>query len=126
VRLASVAAVALGAGFGGVARYVLGGLMAQRWGDAFPWHTLVINVGGAFTLGLLMALSVERGLVSPEMRLFLGVGVLGGFTTFSTLSYESLALVESGLLAQGLANMFGSAVLGLVAAFVGLAIGRAL
>lgn len=119
-----VAVVVLGAGVGGGLRYVLGGLMAERWGTSFPWHTLVINVGGAFLLGTLMALSVERSLIGPQMRLLLGVGVLGGFTTFSTLSYESIALVEQGLLLQGAANMFGSGVAGLVAAMAGLFVGR--
>ena len=85
---------------------------------------MVINVGGSFLLGLLMALSVDRGIVSAEMRLLLGVGVLGGFTTFSTLSYETVALFEQGLRAQGLFNMFGSAVLGIAAAVAGLLAGR--
>ena len=126
MKLADVAAVVVGAGVGGGLRYVLGGWMAERWSASFPWHTLVINVSGAFLLGVLMALTVERGLLPPSMRLLLGVGVLGGFTTFSTLSYESIALVEQGMIAQGAANMFGSAVLGLVAAVLGLMAGRAI
>jgi fluoride exporter len=126
VKLIDVAGVVLGAGIGGGLRYVLGGWIAERWGASFPLHTLVINVAGAFLLGLLMALSVERSLVPSSMRLFLGVGVLGGFTTFSTLSYESIALVEQGLFGQGLANMFGSGVLGLGAAVLGLFVGRAI
>lgn len=125
MKWTDIAQVVLGAGIGGGLRYVLGTWITQRWGDAFPWHTLAINVGGAFLLGLLMAISVERGAGSPSLRLLLGVGVLGGFTTFSTLSYESMALVERGLVLQGAANMFGSGVLGLVAAIAGLALGRA-
>lgn len=121
-----IAAVVVGAGIGGGLRYVVGGWMAERWGTAFPWHTLVINVSGAFLLGVLMAVSVQRGLVSPEMRLFLGVGVLGGFTTFSTLSYETVALLEQGFVVQGAANMFGSGVLGIAAAIAGLILGRAI
>jgi CrcB protein len=126
MKLESVIQVVIGAGIGGGLRYALGGWIAERWGTSFPWHTMVINVSGAFLLGLLMALSVERGLVPSSMRLLLGVGLLGGFTTFSTLSYESMALVEQGLIAQGAANMFGSAVLGLVAAIIGLFVGRAI
>jgi CrcB protein len=117
--------VFVGAGMGGALRYALGGWIAQRWGASFPWHTMVINVSGAFLLGVLMAIGTDRGLVSPEMRLLLGVGILGGFTTFSTLSYESVALIEQGLLVQGMANMFGSAVLGIAAAIAGLYMGRA-
>ena len=126
MRLASVIEVVIGAGIGGGLRYVLGGWIAERWGTAFPWHTLAINVSGAFLLGLLMALSIDRGVVSPDWRLFLGTGVLGGFTTFSTLSYESIALLEQGLVLQGAANMFGSGLLGLVAAVLGLFLGRAI
>lgn len=126
LKFAGVVGVFVGAGVGGVLRYALGGWIAQRWGTSFPWHTLAINVSGAFLLGVLMALTVERGALAPEMRLFLGVGLLGGFTTFSTLSYESLALMQQGLALQGMANMFGSAVLGIVAAVLGVAAGRAL
>ncbi len=124
MRLSGLVAVFIGAGIGGVLRYTLGGVMAERWGSTFPFHTMVINVGGSFLLGLLMALSVDRGIVSAEMRLLLGVGVLGGFTTFSTLSYETVALFEQGLRVQGLLNMFGSAVLGIAAAVAGLLAGR--
>ncbi|HSQ21518.1 MAG TPA: fluoride efflux transporter CrcB [Coriobacteriia bacterium] len=126
MRVLEIVGVMLGAALGGGARYVLGGWMVERWGASFPWHTLVINVGGAFLLGLLMALSAERGLMTPQVRLFLGVGLLGGFTTFSTLSYESIALVERGLIVQGAANMLGSAALGLVAVVAGLLVGRAI
>ena len=124
MKFADVAGVVVGAGIGGGLRYVLGGWMAERWGTSFPWHTLVINVSGAFLLGVLMAVTVERDLLPGSMRLLLGVGVLGGFTTFSTLSYESIALVEQGMIAQGAVNMFGSAVLGLGAAVFGLFVGR--
>src|SRR5574340_1609411 len=120
MKMADIASVILGAGIGGGLRYVLGGWMAERWGVSFPWHTLVINVSGAFLLGLLMSLSLERDLLPPSMRLFLGVGVLGGFTTFSTLSYESIALVEQGLVMQGVANMLGGGLLGMGAAVCGL------
>ncbi len=125
MKLPDIMGVFIGAGIGGTLRYVLGGWIANRWGASFPWHTFVINIGGAFLLGVLMALSVDRDLVSPSMSLFLGVGILGGFTTFSTLSFESVALVEQGLYIQGVANMFGSAVLGMVAAAIGLLVGRA-
>jgi len=126
VKLADITAVVIGAGIGGGLRYVLGGWMAERWGASFPWHTFAINISGAFLLGMLMALSVDRSLVPASMRLFLGVGILGGFTTFSTLSYESVALMEQGLFAQGAANMFGSAVVGIAAAVAGVWVGRAI
>ena len=126
MKIVDIVGVVIGAGIGGGLRFVLGGLMAERWGASFPWHTLVINVSGAFLLGLLMALPVERSLVSASMRLFLGVGILGGFTTFSTLSYESVVLLEQGLVMQGAANILVSGALGVTAAIVGIYVGRAI
>ena len=124
MRLADITLVALGGALGASARFVVGGWLTDRWGVAFPWHTFAINVGGAFLLGVLMSLSLERGAVSPSWRLFLGTGILGGFTTFSTLSYESLALMAEGSMARGMANMFGSGAAGLVAAGLGFVAGR--
>ena len=126
MKIVDIVGVVIGAGIGGGLRFVLGGLMAERWGASFPWHTLVINVSGAFLLGLLMALPVERSLVSASMRLFLGVGILGGFTTFSTLSYESVVLLEQGLVMQGAANILVSGALGVTAAIMGIYVGRAI
>jgi len=126
MRVLDVAEVVLGAGVGGGLRYLIGGWLSERWGASFPWHTLAINVGGAFFLGMLMALTAERGILSPGMRLLLGVGLLGGFTTFSTLSYESVALIEQGRLLQGAANMLGSGLFGVMAAMLGLIAGRAI
>lgn len=120
-----MAAVAAGGAIGATLRWGIGTWMVGKTGPGFPWHTMLINVSGAFLLGILMALSIERGLVPGDWRLFLGTGVLGGFTTFSTLSYESLALMQSGLWTAGMANMFGSAVLGLGAAWLGIVVGRA-
>jgi len=124
VRFVNIAWVMLGAALGGGMRYALGTWIVQRWNSFFPWHTLAINVAGAFLLGLLMALAAHRGVVTPEMRLFLGVGVLGGFTTFSALSYETVVLLERGMVMQGIANMVGSMVLGIAAVLLGMLVGR--
>lgn len=126
MNVGNTALVVLGAGIGGGLRYVLGGWIAERWGTSFPWHTFAVNISGAFLLGILMALSVERGMVAPGWRLFLGVGILGGYTTFSTLAYESMALMERGLMLSGALNMLGSGLAGLVAVLVGLVIGKML
>ena len=121
-----LALVATGGAIGATARYVVGGLVSSRTGAGFPWGTLIVNVLGAFLLGLLMALSTERAVVSTAWRTFLGIGVLGGFTTFSTLSFETVRLLEQGALLVASANMLGSAVVGIAAAIAGLAVGRAL
>jgi CrcB protein len=118
--------VAIGGAIGASLRWSLGSWIAEKTGATFPWHTFAINIAGAFLIGVLMALSIERGVLSSDWRLFLGTGVLGGFTTFSTLSYESIALLSSGLWTAGLANMFGSGIVGLIAAWLGLVVGRAL
>lgn len=124
MKMTHLLLVALGGALGASARYALGGWLTDRWGASFPWHTFAINVGGAFCLGALMALSLERGAVSPSWRLFLGTGILGGFTTFSTLSYESIALMAEGSTLRGLANMFGTGTAGLAAAWLGIVVGR--
>lgn len=126
MKLGDAVIVFVGAGIGGALRFALGGWITERWGASFPWHTLVINVTGAFLLGLLVALSAGRSIGSDSAaRLFLGVGILGGFTTFSALAYESVALFEQGLLVQGAANLFGSAVLGVIAVIAGMLVGQA-
>ena len=121
-----LAAVAVGGAIGATLRWSLGTWIVNRTSEGFPWHTMLINVSGAFLIGVLMALALEKGVISGDWRLFLGTGVLGGFTTFSTLSYESVALIADGLWAQGFANMFGSGAAGLLAAWLGLVLGRAL
>jgi CrcB protein len=121
-----LAAVAAGGALGAVLRWGIGVWMMGRTSSGFPWHTMLVNLSGAFLIGVLMTFAMEKGAVSGEWRLFLGTGVLGGFTTFSTLSYESIALMQSGLWGQGLFNMFGSAAIGLLAAWLGLVAGRAL
>lgn len=124
MKMTHLLLVALGGALGAGARYSLGGWLTDRWGTSFPWHTLVINAGGAFLLGVLMAVSLGRGGVSQSWRLFLGSGILGGFTTFSTLSYESITLIAEGSTVAGVANMFGSGLIGLAAVALGVVVGR--
>ncbi|MDO8964386.1 MAG: fluoride efflux transporter CrcB [Coriobacteriia bacterium] len=116
--------VAAGGALGAAARWGLGGWVAERLGPGFPWHTAVVNVSGALLIGLLMGVTMGRASVSPDWRAFLGTGVLGGYTTFSTLAYETVRLIEQGFWGQATLNMFGSGALGIVAALVGLTLGR--
>ena len=98
---------AIGAGL----RYLTGNAVSARFGVAFPWGTLLVNLAGGFMMGLLAGL-VLRGQASETMRLFAGVGVLGGFTTFSAFSLESWQLIERGQVwlagGYGLASVIGS------------------
>jgi fluoride exporter len=86
--------VAVGGLVGSVARYLLAGWVQNLNGAQFPFGTLTVNVLGSFILGMVMTLSLERGLISPEVRILLGTGLCGGFTTMSTFSYETVALLQ--------------------------------
>lgn len=118
--------VGIGGAAGAIARYLLGGWVAALTGGSFPYGTLLINVSGSFVLGLLFAASTERAILSPEIRAPLMIGFLGAYTTFSTWMLESWRLGEDGALVAALVNLGGSAALGIVAVWAGLAIGRAL
>ncbi len=118
--------VALGGAAGAVTRYVLDGWISDRATGAFPWGTLLINLSGSALLGILFALAIERGVLPSSVRVPLMIGFLGAYTTFSTLMLESWRLWEDGAVSLAAINAFGSVVLGLVAMFIGLTIGRAL
>ncbi|MDA3935867.1 MAG: fluoride efflux transporter CrcB [Actinomycetota bacterium] len=119
-------AVASGGAIGASLRYLLGQAIGTRTLGDFPWHTLAANVSGAFLLGLLMTAGGGRIALSHNWRMFLGVGLLGGYTTFSTFSFETIELLREGAMMHAAANAFGSLALGLVAAAAGIAVGRAL
>jgi len=111
---------------GAIARYVLTGALQRGTGAAFPIGTLVVNVLGCFGIGLLLFLSEDRAVLGPEARLFVGVGMLGAFTTFSAYSYETFALLRAGAVATAVLYAAGSVVVGLFAVWLGHAAGRAL
>jgi CrcB protein len=119
----AIVLVAVGGGLGSVARFVVGLLVMQRLGP--PWGTFFINVAGSLAIGFVAELAILRtAWVGPELRVFLAIGVLGGFTTFSTFSLELVGLVGQRALAPALAYAVGSVVLGLLAAFGGLYLAR--
>ena len=118
--------IAAGGAAGAVSRYLVDAFVSERLGGAFPWGTLVINASGSFALGLLFALAIDRAILPASIRGPLMIGFLGAYTTFSTLMLESWRLAEDGAVALALANVAGSAILGLVAVVAGLASGRAL
>ena len=111
--------VLAGAGLGGLARYALGTWIMARSGGRFPLGTFFINISGSFFIGLLMTLRTERMRPRPNWRLFLVVGRLGGYTTFSSLEYEMLQSVRDGERWMGLLYVTGSVLFGYMAVWLG-------
>lgn len=119
--------IALGSALGGVARYWLSGAVASRVGEVFPWGTLAVNVLGSALIGLLAGLSDSARMpLSAEARGFLMVGVMGGFTTFSSFSLQTLQRLQDGDWARAGANVVASVFLCLFAAWAGYALARTL
>ena len=114
--------VLAGAGFGGLARYTLGTWIMAKYGGRFPLGTFAINISGAFLIGLVMTLLTERFSPHPNWRLFLVVGVLGGYTTFSSFAYETLQAVRDGERWMGLLYVLGSVLAGYLAVWMGAAL----
>jgi fluoride exporter len=121
----NVLLVAAGGGIGAVLRYLIGIFLAVRLGPDFPWGTFFVNVTGSFLIGIVLVL-VEDGTLSPEARLFLAVGILGGYTTFSTYSYEAVQLMANGEELKTLMYIFGQVFACLLGAYLGLIVGRSL
>lgn len=88
--------VGIGGFIGASLRYVINICSSRFWGDGFPYGTLIVNVLGGFLIGLIMELSLTTKLISPNLRLFLTTGIMGGLTTFSTFSYETVTLFTNG------------------------------
>ena len=126
VRAVTIVGIAVAGAFGALARYGLEGAVSRRWPGAFPWGTFVVNVSGAFLLGLVFVLLTGRVTVDPWLRSALTIGFLGAYTTFSTLSFESYRLIEDGAVGLALVNTLGSVAAGLVAVYLGVVAGRAL
>jgi fluoride exporter len=118
--------IGLGGFAGAISRYVVDGFVTDRTAGAFPWGTLVVNATGSFVLGLLFAMTTERAILPADIRGPVMIGFIGAYTTFSTFMLESWRLVEGGSYGLALANLGGSIVVGLLAVFAGLVIGRAI
>ena len=110
---------------GAPARYLLDAVVSERAGGVFPWGTFVVNVSGSLVLGFLTGLALYHGFPSTA-RTVLGTGFLGAYTTFSTFTYETLALAEEESRLEALANVIGSVVAGVAAAAAGLALAAVL
>jgi CrcB protein len=117
-------AISIGAVLGANARYLIGGWVADRMGSTFPYGTLIINASGSFLIGLILAAVSERALTPWWVRPTFAIGFLGSYTTFSTFSYETLSLVQSGSWALATVNVFGSVMGALAGVYLGTVLGR--
>ncbi len=117
--------VVLGGGLGAGGRYLLGGWLHGQLGSGFPWGTFAVNALGSLMIGLVFGLAQAKS-ISPGTTLFLAVGVLGGFTTFSAFSYETMRLLANGSLGASFLNVAGQFAVGLVAVYAGFAAIRGL
>lgn len=113
-----------GSFIGGIARYVLGKLAQEQAGIDFPLGTLLVNITGCFLIGIIYGLS-DKELVNPDWRFFLATGVCGGYTTFSSFSYESIALLREGETAPFFLYVGVSMVFGLIATWLGIIVTKA-
>jgi len=118
--------ICLGGAVGTGARYILAGWVLRLLGPAFPFGTLLINVLGSFAISVVMHLALSAKLIAPTLRLTLATGVLGGFTTYSTFNYETLAYLREGNWAVGITNVAATVLLCLAAGIAGLAFARGL
>lgn len=114
----------LGAGTGGVLRHLVSLAMVRGFGTAFPYGTLLVNISGAFALGLLAGFLASYGTENHNLRLLLATGLLGGFTTFSAFSLETITLLERNQPSLAIAYVLASVAGGLLAFALGLKLGR--
>lgn len=114
-------AFCVAAGIGAPARYLVDTWVHGRTGASFPWGTLTVNITGSFLLGVVTGLGLYHGL-APGARTIVGTGALGAYTTFSTVTFESVRLVERGAVRVAILNSLGNLAVGLSAASVGLAL----
>jgi CrcB protein len=115
--------VMAGAGVGGLARFLLAAAIQGRYPQRMWYGTVVVNITGCFLIGVVMTILTQRQ-SNPNWRYLLVVGVLGGYTTFSSFAYETYALVKDGEFGKGLANILISVVVGYIALWCGALIAR--
>lgn len=126
IDLRTILAVGFGAAIGGIGRLLVTQLVVSRAGAAAaPWATMFINVSGSFLIGIVIELATSRAGLPPVWRYFLATGILGGYTTFSTFSFETVSIWTGGVALTALFYVAGSVALGIAAAFAGILTARA-
>jgi fluoride exporter len=118
--------IGMGGFLGAIARYSVALWIGQNWGRMFPLGTLIVNISGCFLISLLMSLFTERFMVSPQIRMFLVIGFLGAYTTFSTFEYETGNLVKDGEWLLAMLNVLLSVIAGFAALKLGEVIGNSI
>jgi CrcB protein len=116
--------ICLGGAVGTGMRHLAGGVAARWLGPDFPWGTLAVNLVGSFLIGLIQQVGTSTLMLSDTTRLFLTVGIMGGLTTYSSFSYETIKLAESGAWLQASANVLATTTFCLLLCFLGIAAGR--
>lgn len=116
--------VAIGSALGGVSRYLLGGLVQRVLDTTFPAGTLFVNISGSFLLGAILRYAVDTPSLSPEVRALLTIGFCGGYTTFSTFSYETVALLKDGEWTRAGFYVAASVLLSVAGTFLGFGLAR--
>lgn len=116
--------IALGGAIGTLLRYVTSILAARWFGAEFPYGTLIANLSGAFIIGIVQQIGTETVLVPDNVRLFLTTGMMGGLTTYSAFSYETVRLMEANAWHQAWVNIFVTTTICLSLCFLGIAVGR--
>ena len=118
--------IAAGSALGGVGRYLVGGLVQRLLDTTFPAGTLLVNLTGSFLLGLFLRYALETPTLTPELRAFLTIGFCGGYTTFSTFSYETIRLFEDGDHRRAILYVTLSVALSIAGTWLGFALARGL
>jgi len=116
--------VFLGGGIGTVARYWLSSAVYKFLPPEFPYGNLVVNISGCLLIGILMSVTEDRFVIPSSVRLFLAIGILGGFTTFSSFSYETVALLRDGQIFYGSLNVVATVLGCLAGTYAGITIGK--